>query len=735
MDEKDDADTSWPYGSLRPAIRARLLRRLVRRQHQGRAQPRARAHRPASPSPTSSTAAPPAPSPTPATAPGSSSRSPTASCAASSGTRASTCRRPAPTPSAWRSCPPTTSPPRRPRRRSRPSSPTRASPSSRWRDVPVDPSCLGATSRAAMPSVPPAASSPTRPAPPASTSTARRSSPASASSTSWTPSSPPTSRRCRRARSSTRGCSRRRSCRRSSPTSSTSASRAPCCSCTAASRPTRSRRGRSPTRTATSPTTARSTRCRATRTGCAPARRCSTARRCPGIERAFPICTPGASDTARFDEVLELLHLGGRPLHHAVLMMIPEAWENNDEMDPAQRAFYRFHSSVMEPWDGPASVTFTDGTVIGAVLDRNGLRPSRYWVTDDDLVVMASEVGVIDIDPAKVVTKGRLQPGRMFLIDTAQGRIVDDEEIKTTLAAEHPYAEWLEREPRRARRPARARARRVQPRQRAAPPAAVRLHPRGAQGHPRPDGARRAPSRSARWAPTRRSPCCRTGRGCCSTTSPSSSPRSPTRRSTPSARRSSRRCRRRSARRRTCCARARRAAASSSCRSRSSTTTSWPRSSTPTTTARFPGLRSHVVKGLYRVAGGGLALERALSAICGEVSTAIDDGARIIVLSDRNADAVEAPIPSLLLTAAVHHHLVRTKQRTMVGLLVECGDAREVHHMALLDRLRRRRDQPVPGVRVDRGPHRRGPPRPRRRSTRTRPCATTSRRAARACSR
>ena len=112
-------------------------------------------------------------------------------------------------------------------------------------------------------------------------------------------------------------------------------------------------------------------------------------------------------------------------------------------MDP-KRAFYRFHASLMEPWDGPASIAFTDGTVIGAVLDRNGLRPSRYWVTDDDLVIMASEAGVVDVDPAKVVRKGRLQPGRMFLVDTAAGRIVDDEEIKAELAAEHPYGEWLE---------------------------------------------------------------------------------------------------------------------------------------------------------------------------------------------------------------------------------------------------------------------------------------------------
>ena len=124
-------------------------------------------------------------------------------------------------------------------------------------------------------------------------------------------------------------------------------------------------------------------------------------------------------------------------------MMIPEAWENHDEMDPARRAFYRFHSSIMEPWDGPAAVCFTDGTLIGAVLDRNGLRPGRWWQTKDDLVVLASEVGVLDIPPADVVAKGRLQPGRMFLVDTASGKIVSDEEVKGALAAEHPYEDWL----------------------------------------------------------------------------------------------------------------------------------------------------------------------------------------------------------------------------------------------------------------------------------------------------
>ncbi len=164
----------------------------------------------------------------------------------------------------------------------------------------------------------------------------------------------------------------------------------------------------------------------------------------PDLERIFPICTPGASDSATFDGVLELLHMGGYELPHAVLMMIPEAWENHESMPLPNRDFYRYHASLIEPWDGPASIAFTDGTVIGAVLDRNGLRPSRYWVTSDDLVIMASEVGVLDVDPAKVVQKGRLQPGRMFLVDTAEGRIVADDEIKQRLAGARPYKQWLD---------------------------------------------------------------------------------------------------------------------------------------------------------------------------------------------------------------------------------------------------------------------------------------------------
>src|SRR5215831_13005659 len=162
-----------------------------------------------------------------------------------------------------------------------------------------------------------------------------------------------------------------------------------------------------------------------------------------GIDRLLPILTESASDSASFDECLELLYLGGRSLPHAVLMMIPEPWQNHEEMDPARRAFYQFHAALMEPWDGPACVAFTDGTVAGAVLDRNGLRPGRYWVTQDGLVILASEVGVLDLDPATVVRKGRLQPGRIFLADTGSHRILEDADVKAALAAGHPYAEWL----------------------------------------------------------------------------------------------------------------------------------------------------------------------------------------------------------------------------------------------------------------------------------------------------
>src|SRR5437762_2350708 len=161
------------------------------------------------------------------------------------------------------------------------------------------------------------------------------------------------------------------------------------------------------------------------------------------LKKVLPVTREGLSDSATFDNVLEFLVMNGRSLPHAILMMIPEPWQNHESMSPERRAFYEYHASLMEPWDGPASIAFTDGTVIGAVLDRNGLRPSRYYVTKDDMVIMASEVGVLDVPPSNVLMKERLHPGRIFLVDTGKGRIIDDEEIKAQLAAEHPYADWL----------------------------------------------------------------------------------------------------------------------------------------------------------------------------------------------------------------------------------------------------------------------------------------------------
>ena len=403
----------------------------------------------------------------------------------------------------------------------------------------------------------------------------------------------------------------------------------------------------------------------------------------PGLESAFPICTPGASDTARFDEVLELLHLGGRPLHHAVMMMIPEAWENNDEMDADRRAFYQFHASVMEPWDGPASVTFTDGEVIGAVLDRNGLRPSRYWVTEDDLVIMASEVGVMDVEPAKVVSKGRLQPGKMFLIDTSEGRIVDDEEIKKSLAAQHPYADWVsdgmvdlaDLPPREhvvfshdsvLRRQQMFGYTHEELKIIVAPMAREGKEPIGSMGTDTPIAVLSDRPRllfdyfQQLFAQVTNPPLDAIREEIVTAVASSIGPEANVLEPGPE-----------------------------SCRQLHLPfpildNDELAKIIHANDDGQFPGLAAHVVKGLYPVAGGADALRSSLDAIFSEVSSAIDRGARVIVLSDRNADSVDAPIPSLLLTSAVHHHLVRTKQRTKVGLVVECGDAREVHHMALL---------------------------------------------------
>ncbi len=404
----------------------------------------------------------------------------------------------------------------------------------------------------------------------------------------------------------------------------------------------------------------------------------------PGdLERLYPICTQGASDSASFDEVLELLHLGGRSLPHSVLMMIPEAWENHTEMDQQRRDFYSFHSAMMEPWDGPACVVFTDGSQIGAVLDRNGLRPSRYWVTDDGLVVLASEVGVLDLDPASIVRKGRLQPGRMFLVDTDEHRIIEDEEIKSELANEHPYGEWLhaglihlndipEREHIVHTHASVTRRQQIfgyteeELRVLLTPMANTGGEPLGSMGTDTPIAALSDKPRllfdyfSQLFAQVTNPPLDAIREELVTSLNGTIGPESNLLEPTPA-----------------------------SCRQ---VVLPFPVISNDDLAkirhvnrdGDMPGFITHLSRGLYAVEGGGDAMAERIEEICQEVSSAIADGARIIVLSDRHSTAELAPIPSLLLTGAVHHHLVREKTRTQVGLLVEAGDVREVHHVALL---------------------------------------------------
>jgi glutamate synthase (NADPH/NADH) large chain len=401
------------------------------------------------------------------------------------------------------------------------------------------------------------------------------------------------------------------------------------------------------------------------------------------LTRLFPICGSGGSDSASFDEVLELLHMAGRSLPHAVLMMVPEAWENAVDMDPARRAFYEFHSFLMEPWDGPACVTFTDGTLIGAVLDRNGLRPSRWWETKDGRVILASEVGVLDIPSDQVVRKGRLQPGRMFLVDTAQGRIVEDDEIKGALAAEHPYQDWLHAGVVRLEElPDREHVvythesviRRQQTfgyteedlRILLQPMARMAAEPIGSMGTDTPVAVLSEKPRllfdyfSQLFAQVTNPPLDAIREELVTSLSGSIGPEQNL--LEPGA---------------------------ASCRQ---VVVPFPvidndelaKIMHVNDDGDMPGLAAVTVYGLYPVNGGGEALRDALDRVRREVSTAIANGARIIVLSDRESTEQMAPIPSLLLTSAVHHHLIREKTRTRVGLIVESGDVREVHHVALL---------------------------------------------------
>jgi len=400
----------------------------------------------------------------------------------------------------------------------------------------------------------------------------------------------------------------------------------------------------------------------------------------PDIQRIIPIIDEKGSDTACFDNALELLYMAGRPLHQAVMMMIPEPWDGHESMSQEKKDFYRYHACLMEPWDGPASIAFTDGRVIGAVLDRNGLRPSRYYVTKDDYVIMASEVGVLPVEPDNVLHKGRLQPGRMFLVSLEEGRIIDDTELKQQMATEKPYGEWISQN--------------------------MKTIDDLPVGEPAPHltGDELLQQQMAFGYTVEDlkyilGPMSRNGEeavGSMGTDTPlavlsdkpqllynyfkqlfaqvTNPPLDAIREEIVT----------------------------------SVKTLIGPESDlldpqpgnarmveikmpfiSNEDMARFKALdngflRSRVIPLLYPAAEGPKGLERTIDRLCEQADEAIDDGITLLILSDRGVDADNAPIPALLATAGLNNHLTRERQRTRVGVLLETAEAREAHHHALL---------------------------------------------------
>lgn len=401
-----------------------------------------------------------------------------------------------------------------------------------------------------------------------------------------------------------------------------------------------------------------------------------------GLERLFPILTEGASDSAILDNAIELLYHAGRSLPHAVMMLIPEAWNHHAEMSPEKKAFYEYHACLMEPWDGPASIPFTDGQVIGAVLDRNGLRPSRYTVTKDGLVILGSETGVLQIDPANVVRKGRLQPGRMFLVDTQQGRIIDDEQIKVQLSNRKPYGEWLganllslealpeaEGDARLALAEGALAAR-----QRLfgysvedlkitlAPMGRAGIEPTGSMGNDTPLAVLSSRSRlffdyfHQLFAQVTNPPLDAIREELVTSLTSYLGKQGNLLSETPEL-----------------------------CR--------LLRVKQPLITeaellkiqrAENAVIRSVSLPIVFEAARGSAAMKQALDALCAQAEAAVAQGKTFLILSDRDAGPSLAPIPSLLAVSAVHQHLIRRQVRSQVALVLDAGDPREVHHFATL---------------------------------------------------
>jgi glutamate synthase (NADPH) large chain len=401
------------------------------------------------------------------------------------------------------------------------------------------------------------------------------------------------------------------------------------------------------------------------------------------IKKVLPIVEPNGSDSAIFDNCLELLVRTGRPLAHAVMMMIPEAWQNDPLMSDAKRAFYQYHSCMMEPWDGPASITFTDGRRIGAVLDRNGLRPSRYWVTKDGLVVMASEAGVLDLPQDQIASKGRLQPGRMFFVDTAEGRIVQDEEIKEGFALRKPYRNWLSDgmidladlpappsspavnsfEPHDLLKQQQAFGYTIEDlKMILAPMAANGQEPVGSMGTDTPLAVLSDKSPllfnyfKQLFAQVTNPPVDSIREEMVMSAETTIGSEQNLFEETPL------HCRQ--------------------LRLKQPILTNVQLEQIKQLTQ--PGFATATLSTLFAVAEGEKGLRTALDELCRQASEAIEKGYTIIVLSDRGVNAEWGPIPSLLATAAVHHHLIREGTRTRCGLVVESGEPREVMHLCLL---------------------------------------------------
>jgi glutamate synthase (NADPH/NADH) large chain len=399
------------------------------------------------------------------------------------------------------------------------------------------------------------------------------------------------------------------------------------------------------------------------------------------MEMLLPIITGGQSDSASLDNMIELLTLTGRSLPHVMMMLIPEAWDGNELMDPVRKAFYEYHASIMEPWDGPASISFTDGKIIGATLDRNGLRPSRYCVTKDDRVIMASETGVLPVDPSMVLEKGRLQAGRMFVVDMEQGKIISDEDLKQHICGQKPYGEWLNKYKIRLEELPEPRVMfthlesdQIFKYQKAfgystedlytliAPMALDGKEPIGSMGTDVPlavlsDQPQHLSSYFKQLF--------------AQVTNPPIDP-----------------------------IRERMVMSLAAFVGNNGNLLAEDPLSCHCVALKHPVLNNHELEKLrsidtgifqaktlqtyFRANGKPGSLKAGLDRLCRYAVDAVNDGFEVIILTDRAIDSEHAPIPSLLAVSAVHHHLIRKGMRGQVGIVVEAGDVWEVHHFACL---------------------------------------------------